>query len=454
MKHMKMWIIIIIIFIILCIIFLLLLLNKNAKQTEEGNLDEQYLEHIDADNNPGLILNGLTPKKVNNENIYYTVKNCLEQYIDYNKNQQSEAIYKVLNQDYILQHNITQTNLFSIITPITQTGTLIIEEMYELSGVQYSYYYIKCNIDNEKKFFNLNIDTSNNSFDIAIYKQSQYEDALQKEMKVTEGKEKTISQNEYNKVNYSTLSEEEIVNLYLKDYVEKCLYNPQQAYEILEEQYRNLRFENYNKFQEYLQENKQTLEALDSNHRKKYSDFDNYEEYENYIKNLKIIELNKYLIENNGNYKTYTCIDDYGNYYIFNIYNALEYKTLLDNYTIETQQFIEEYNKLSLQEKVMVNIDKYFKMLNSKDFETAYSKLDETFKNNNFQTVNKYKEYIKNHFFEYNKIEYLNCTQQGDIYLYKIKVTDATIAKSKEILATVVMQLGEETDFVMSFSIE
>lgn len=450
MKHIKLWITLLAIFIIICIILLVVLLNKQEPQEE---LTNQYLDHIDADNNPGLILNGLTPKKVNNENIYYTVENCIQQYMNYNKNQQVEAIYQMLNQDYIEKNNITQNNLFNIVAPIQQEGELSIKEMYELSGVQYSYYYIKCDIDGEEHFFNVNIDTANDSFDLGIYQQSEYESAIKEEMQVTEGKEKTITLNEYNKVNYSTLSEEEIVNKYLLDYVEKCLYNPQEAYAILDEQYRNLRFKTYDKFQEYLQENNVTLEALDSNHRKNYNDFNSYEEYENYIQNLEIVELDMYLVENNENYKTYTCIDDYGNYYIFNIYNVMEYNALLDNYTIQTQHFVEEYNQLSSQEKVMVNIDKYFKMINSKDYETAYSKLDETFRNNNFQSLNQYKEYINNHFYEYNKIEYLECTQQEDTYLYKIKITDATIARSQEISATIVMQLKEGTDFVMSFSV-
>ena len=450
MKHIKVWITLLVIFIIICIILLVVLLNTNEPQED---LTNQYLEHIDADNNPGLILNGVTPKKVNNENIYYTVENCIKQYINYNKNKQINAIYGILNKDYINENNITQDILFNIITPIEQEGKLLVEEMYELSGVQYSYYYIKCKIDSSEYFFNLNIDTANNSFDIAIFSLSEYGQAIQTKMQVTEGKEKNISQNEYNSVNYSTFSEEEIVNAYLLDYIEKCLYNSQEAYQTLNEQYRNLRFGTYDKFQEYLQENRSTLEALDSNHRKNYKDFNSYEEYENYIQNLKIVELDKYLIENNENYKTYTCIDDYGNYYIFNIYNAMEYETLLDNYTIETQYFIQEYDKLSSEEKVMVNIDKYFKMINNKDYETAYSKLDQTFKNNNFENLSQYEEYMKNNFYEYNKIEYLECTQQENTYLYKLKITDVTIAKSQEITATFVMQLKEGTDFVMSFSI-
>ena len=450
MKHIKVWITLLAIFIIICIILLVVLLNTKGSQED---LTNQYLEHIDADNNPGFILNGLTPKKVNNENIYYTVENCIKQYINYNRNQEAEAVYQILNKDYIEKKNITQKNLFTIVTPIQQEGKLSIKEMYELSGVKYSYYYIKCRIDDAEYFFNLNIDTANDSFDIKIYQQSEYTSVIQEKMQVTEGIEKTISLNKYNKVNYSTLSEEEIVNNYLLDYVEKCLYNPQEAYETLDEQYRNLRFKAYNKFEEYIQENKKTLEALDSNHRKSYQDFNSYAEYEKYIQSLEIVELDKFLVENHENYKTYTCLDDYGNYYIFNIYSVMNYDVLLDNYTIETQHFIEEYNQLSSQEKVMVNIDKYFKMINSKDYETSYSKLDETFRKNNFQSLNQYKQYLKNHFYEYNKIEYVECTQQANTYLYKIKISDATIAKSKEITATFVMQLKEGTDFVMSFSV-
>ena len=112
MKHIKLWITLLAIFIIICIILLVVLLNKQEPQEE---LTNQYLDHIDADNNPGLILNGLTPKKVNNENIYYTVENCIQQYMNYNKNQQVEAIYQMLNQDYIEKNNITQNNLFNIV---------------------------------------------------------------------------------------------------------------------------------------------------------------------------------------------------------------------------------------------------------------------------------------------------------------------------------------------------
>ena len=450
MKHIKVWITLLVIFIIICIILLVVLLNTNEPQED---LTNQYLEHIDADNNPGLILNGVTPKKVNNENIYYTVEYCIKQYINDNKSKLQESVYNILNKDYIDQNNITIDNLFNKIAPITKEGNLLIEEMYELSGVKYSYYYVKCNIDNTTYFINVNIDTTNGSFDINFYDQSEYENAITQAMQTQESTEKTIPLNKYNKVNYSNLSEEEIVNKYLVDYVEECLYNSQMAYEKLNEIYRNLRFNTYEKFQEYIQENKTTLEALDANHRKTYQDFNNFEEYEKYIQNLEIVDLDKYLVENNENYKTYTCIDDYGNYYIFNIYNVMDYDILLDNYTIETQHFVEEYNQLSSQEKVMVNIDKYFRMINSKDFETAYSKLDETFRNNNLKSLNQYIEYTKKHFYEYNKIEYLECTQQENTYLYKIKITDATIAKSQEISLTIVMQLKEGTDFVMSFSV-
>ncbi len=449
MKKLKIIITLIILIIIICIILLFTLLKKNE---ETKILTEEYDKYVEGQATPNLIINGLKPKKVNNENIYFTLENCIQAYINACTVQNKEAIYGILSKEFIENKDITINNLFEKINTNFNNGELNIIELYELAGVQSSYYEMKCKIDKSEYYFHINLDSATQTFDVQECDKSQYEEAIQKAAQTEEEQERKIEANNYNKVKYSTLSQEEIAKVYLLDYVQNALYNTQKAYSTLNKQYRDIRFKTYEKFEEYVNENKPTLQGLDANNRKQYSDFNSYEEYENYMKNLNIIELAQYAVENNDSYKEYTCVDEYDNYYIFKVYNAMEYEVTLDNYTIETDQFKSDYNNLSAQRKVMVNIDKYIKMLNTKDYETAYNKLDETFKKNNFSTLEKYIKYIKNNFYEYNKIEFTELSEQGDIYLYTVKITDNTVAKSKEITKTFVMQLKEGTDFVMSFS--
>ncbi len=457
MKKLKNIIIALIILILIMAIMLFVLLSKNDNTKENKLEQEQVASELNSYEegiaNPNLIINGSSPKLTISENIYFTINNCLQEYIDYYRNNKYDALYAILSKEFIENEKISVNNVQEKITKIPAEGKLKILELYEIGGALTSYYEVKANIGEAEYYFHIDIDGETKTFDIKEYSKSDYDIAIKRVVQTTESQEKKIELNEYNKVKYSTLSEEEIANIYLQDYVQNALYNTQKAYETLNYEYKKARFKTYEDFQNYVNENKLTLQGLDSNNRKKYSDFNSYEEYEQYIKNLNIIELDKYSIENNVGYKIYTCVDDCENYYIFKVYNAMNYEVTLDNYTIETESFKNQYTALSNEEKVMVNIDKFIKMINTKNYETSYNKLDETFRNNNFGSLENYKKYIKENFYEYNKIDFIKVTVQENTYLYEVKLTDITVAKSKEITKTFVMQLKSGTDFVMSFNI-
>ena len=83
--------------------------------------------------------------------------------------------------------------------------------------------------------------------------------------------------------------------------------------------------------------------------------------------------------------------------------------------------------------------------------------LDESFKQSNFDTLEKFEQYVKNNFFSYN----LNSTvsseislrTEGEYYIYNtvLRNNSSSAAESKEL--TIIMQLKQGTDFVMSFSL-
>lgn len=131
----------------------------------------------------------------------------------------------------------------------------------------------------------------------------------------------------------------------------------------------------------------------------------------------------------------------------------LDYTILLDTYTIDLPEFTEKYRNSTDEQKVLLNIQKFFEAINHQDYSYAYSKLDETFKNNNFKTIAEFETYMKKNFFSKSKLAAGKVEKQGNTYLYDINMSDATGKDANTKKKSFVMQLKEGTDFVMSFQI-
>ena len=137
-------------------------------------------------------------------------------------------------------------------------------------------------------------------------------------------------------------------------------------------------------------------------------------------------------------------MDIYGNYFIFKG-NITQYSVLLDTYTIEIDEFKEEYQKADEAKKVALNLEKFQQMINGKDYESAYYILDENFR-----------YYIEENWFECNKFSYDECEENDGIYIIKVSVVNAIQEddNSKSIPKTFAMKLKNKTDFVMSFNVD
>ena len=105
------------------------------------------------------------------------------------------------------------------------------------------------------------------------------------------------------------------------------------------------------------------------------------------------------------------------------------------------------------EEKITLNLQKCFEAINNQDYDYVYKKLDPTFKANSFSSKEIFEKYMKANFYTSNKARASNGKKQGDIYTYDVTISDKTGENSKTFKKTFVMQLKEETDFVMSFGI-
>ena len=188
------------------------------------------------------------------------------------------------------------------------------------------------------------------------------------------------------------------------------------AYDKLDEEYKNVKFGTLEKFKEYINNNEARYSAM---------------------------QIAKYQKTEKDDYIQYVCIDKNGYYYIFRVTQSMNYTVILDTYTIDLPEFTAKYKATNETTKVAYNIDKIKQAINANDFQYVYSKLDATFKQNNFADYNKFEQYLKSNI---SKFEYKSASLYGNVYVATIEISDTKEMK-------IIMKLSNETDFSISFNL-
>lgn len=102
------------------------------------------------------------------------------------------------------------------------------------------------------------------------------------------------------------VSDEDMARTYYNDYIKKTYYNIEEAYSLLDEEYREKKFGNIDKFKNYIYSN---------------TDYS--------------YKMTKYYKEVNGQYIDFGVYDSNDNLYIFRTNGVMQYKVYLDDYTVE-----------------------------------------------------------------------------------------------------------------------
>lgn len=377
---------------------------------------------------------------------YFRVKDCIQNFIDianiqnsiyydkqddgnqiYNEKTHKEILYTMLNESYIKEKNITIDNVFNYVKTFNTkqrfypTSVIILSEeeivKYKVAGIAQDLDYKSA----QEVYYGVSYSNSNNAFSIWPLDKKSFETYTAKD-NITKIDEKEG----YNICNLSQINDELIAVEYFEAYRFLTLANPEYTYNMMTEEYRGKRFGTYENYVQYIK--------------------DNYNEFRDIIPK-------KYLSTFNGQHTQYVVQDQYENNYIFDTVDALKYYVSLDTYTIDGEKFNSTYAGATEDQKVQMNIGKFFDMINRQDYRTSYNCLDDTFKKNTFKNEKEFESYIKDKLFKYNNFEVKELKSVGsNTYACKLYISNKLTEDDGNIGITIIMKLQEGTDFVMSFS--
>ena len=126
----------------------------------------------------------------------------------------------------------------------------------------------------------------------------------------------------------------------------------------------------------------------------------------------------------------------------------------LDNHIIDTNSFIEKYDKSSEENKCALNAEKIKDAINTQDYSYIYSKLDNRFKSNKFPSEDNLRLYLQRQLFNATEFEYSKVKESSGIYEIYLTAKDKTGKNTVQKNVTIIMKLLDNRDYTMSFSIE
>ena len=418
----------VVIFLIIILIILLIVVIAIQK---DYNVDFNDVDTHDHLNEEEIITDNFEKEK--DRKKYYEVKEMVDTFInsitELKTDNNPDDIYILLDESYISEFQINKDNIAEKFNMYDSNDKLYINDMYKVSLAEYIDIYLiygTGTYSKENIELIIKVDKYNQSFSVFpqeyIEKYEYSQDTKKDEININTD---YIVGNETNTYRSFAVNDEQMVNYYFEDF-KNNVFQDNSFKNILNIEYRNQKFASEEALNNYLEQLKEDIMS-------------------------RIII--SYQINNYDAYTQYIMIDQYGNYYIFNETAIMEYTVMLDTYTVDLPQFIEEYNNANDAEKAGMNLEKVFTAVNNGDYRYVYNKLDSTFKQNNFPTLESFETYMSETFYDNNTVEYSNYQNNAGLHMYDVSVTNTDDINSSAVTKTFIMQLLDGTDFVMSFNV-
>lgn len=394
--------------IILIIIIIIILLNLNKtnienKQKEEDNPETSVFTDVE---------------EITNKDLFFQIEKNIKTYFGYLEGNNISAIKAISSQNPVALINKSSSDFKAI-------------SIYALDKISYITAYVQGITRNEGTentyYMIINIDYINATYEIINSSKEEFENAKNNIILSRYREDIVISNNQYNTYNQKAITDFEILQYYFEDYKYKAIYQPKEAFSLLDSKYRQGKFDDHiERYIKYINDN---------------------------MDRLKDANIVRHSIIKNGQYGTYAIYDIYNNYYKIIETGINKYTIILDNYTVEDEEILKAYNNLSAKEKVHTNIDKIIKLINEKGYTQVYQYLNTNFRQTYFKTEQDFEKYIKGKFFDNNIVGAIQLKEEGEVYVVRVPYKESLSTAAEEREITINMRLGEGTNFEISFNV-
>lgn len=434
-------IIIIVIILMIILIGLLFLLTGKQNNTSNNQTNEEKISYTKLENETKTYYTIESIIKEFDSYIVYlngsisdldvdlipgeTEKEVLQEY----RNEGFEYFEDVLAKIYKEKYKVNNQYILNEIGKYAKKS-YVIEDIFTVPEVQgLNSYYVFGKYDDEEYNFVIVLDEANGTFEIFL--NNYFKDlsiSRSNEESIKKISASSIEENDNNSYVEKSVNEKIIVKDYFDEYVNLMKNNPEKAYELLNSSYSSKRFSNYNSFKEYIDK----IEELNAG-----------------------FIVDQYKTTDMKSYTELICKYDFGRSMVFYIKGPNKYSVALDSYTIPVEAYRFEFSNSTDEKKAQMCINRFFECINNNDYESAYNYLNDTFRSNNFASLEEFEQYIKSNWFEIDGFKFDSVNVSGSTYIVSGYVYDLYIEGSFDQLyipKNFMIRLGcDYNDFELSF---
>lgn len=405
----------------------------------EGEISSKYKEDLDITNEKKFFIDKELDYLKDYEE-FYIVNECLNSYIDYvvNDHNWHKALF-VLDESYKKNHK----DLYEYIEERHKEHTkgnyaYRAEYMKSINKDAIHIYFVYGNIiEYNKETYEKNIVDKYDYIVKIDYNTGAY--SIIPDINITQEEFKGLIReniiNNYNKIELSRITPKIKLEEYIKYYWEELNLNIQKAYERLDKEYCQKRFNNdIEEFKEFVK-------------KYYYTKFD-----------TKIILNNMYVSEDEvlANMSQYIYGDEYdeikdnflyNNNFVIKEIASNMFEILLDRYTVITDSIKKEYYSLTDNEKAIYNCKNIINSIQTDYYEYVYEHLSDSTKQEQYKTYEEFESYLTNNSLEGFYSVKKNETKKINNNTYIYETTLNNMINNDEKNVKIEILLGDNMDF-------
>ena len=400
-------IIAIIIFLLILVLVICIFGRKNLKNSYNETLVDEYGAYQKNRENEGKSAKDAVAQVVDNMNEYVTVQGIISKFnqnvlylnataadLDLIATAEEEAsivaeykqdglkyIENVLAPNYKEKYSVNQTYIENMLKPYAKMN-YVITDMYVVYDSEYiNTFFVYGSYGDNKFNFIVVLDRYRNTYQ--IYLNNYFEEQKYSKDDVNSMKTLNITaveSNDSNSFQYKNVEKEQVIGIYYDEFLKAARSNPETAYSMLDSDYKEKRFKTKEEFSSY-------IGGLPTGPESKMA---------------------TYTITQGSDYTEYLCKDMLGNNFIFKVTGAMKYTVMLDTYTVNILAYQNEYSKADTSKKAELSLNRFFESINNKDYEKAYNYLNKTFRDKEFGSVEEFKKYAQENWFDVNSFTFQN----------------------------------------------